>query len=98
MQKRKASYELKQPASYDPTSPSPPYVSGQSCTAVLGAMTKAMQAQRVLAQASIRATVTKVSSSSQAGGCVYGVVYPCSQDTLVREVLAHSGMRVRGWM
>ena len=96
MQKRKSSHEFMQPASYDPSSSSLPYPSGQPCTAVLGAMTKAMQAERALAQASIRVSVVKVSSSSQAGGCVYGVVYPCNQDSLIREVLSRNGIRIRG--
>ena len=96
MPTRKSSYEFRQPASYDPSSSILPYASRQQCTAVLGAMTKAMQAERILAQASIRASVVKVSSSSHANGCVYGIVYPCNQDKLIREVLGRSGIKVRG--
>lgn len=97
MQKRNSSGELQLPASYDPSAVYSPYASGQSCTAVIGSMTKAMQAERALAQASVRASVQKV-SSTQAGGCVYGVSYACNQESLVKDILSHAGVRVRGYM
>ena len=80
-----------------PSMTSLPHPSGP-CTAVLGGMTKAMQAERVLQAATIHAHMTKVSSSTQAKGCVYGVTYPCSQTPLVKEILAHAGLGVRHFM
>lgn len=97
MPKRNDSYELSLPTSYNPSAVYTPYASGQSCTAVIGSMTKAMQAQRALAEASVRASVQKV-SSTQAGGCVYGVSYACNQDQMVREILSYAGIRVRKYM
>ncbi len=97
MPRSKGSFQFSQPASYDPSSATLPYPSGQSCTAVTGTMTKAMQAQQVLSHASVHSSVIKV-SSSHAGGCVYGVSYPCMQDAIVRKTLSHAGIRVRAYM
>ena len=94
-------FEIQLPPTYDPTHAKLPYTTaptGQTCTAILGAMTKAMQAEKALLEASIRATVTKVSSSAHASGCVYGVAYACNQDSIVREVLSSAGIRVRGYL
>lgn len=81
-------------------SPFPDYPAGMSgmCTAALGSMTKAIQAERVLADASIRCTVTKISSSRNTKGCVYGVVFPCAQFNNVRTVLSQAGIGVRQYI
>ena len=97
MQKRHSVYELKQPASYDPSTATLSYSSDGRCTAVLGAMTKAMQAERMLVGASVRVQVVKV-SSTQAGGCVYGVSYACAQESRVRKILSNAGISVRKYM
>ena len=67
------------------------------CTAVIGSMTKAMQAQEALANAAIRAAVVKVSSSSSHNGCAYGVDFPCSQKQNVQTVLHRIGVSVRSY-
>ena len=67
-----------------------------SCFAVIGSMTQAMKAQSVLANAAIFARVEKADSSMTRRGCAYGVVYACSQEANVREVLRNAGIRVRG--
>ena len=80
-----------------PSMTSLPHPTG-SCTAVMGGMTKAMQAESALQAAAIHAKMIKVSSSTLAHGCVYGVTYPCSQEPLVREILSHAGLGVRHFM
>ena len=97
MPKKTSPYEFSQPASYDPSYASPPTGWGQECTAVIGSMTRAMQAERALAGASVRSYVTKV-SSAPSGGCVYGVTYACNQTEIVRDILSHGGIRVRKYM
>ncbi len=66
-----------------------------SCTVVIGSMTQTLHAQTVLAAASIRAAVTKISSNKTNHGCAYGLIYPCIQKTNVTEVLSEAGIRVR---
>lgn len=68
------------------------------CTAVIGSMTQAMKAQSVLAEAAIRASLTKISSSKTHNGCAYGVDFPCTQSRNVRVILDHAGIRVREYL
>ena len=78
-----------------------PYLESPSagiCTAVIGSMTMAMRAQSLLAEAAIRASVVKVSSSRGQGGCAYGVDFPCTQSANVRAVLTDAGVRVREYL
>lgn len=65
-----------------------------NCSAVIGSMTQAIRAQRVLADAAIRAEVVKADASVTRYGCAYAVSYPCSQDRNVREVLRNARIRV----
>ncbi len=69
-----------------------------TCTAVLGTMTNALQAQRVLANAAIHSSVTKISSSMSAKGCAYGITYPCAQERHVRAILSHANITVKKYM
>ena len=69
-----------------------------TCTAVIGSMTQAMKAQSVLAEAAIRASLTKISSSRTRGGCAYGVDFPCTQSGNVQTVLTRAGVRVREYL
>ena len=68
------------------------------CTAVIGSMTQAMKAQSILAEASIRASLTKISSGRTSGGCAYGVDFPCTQSGNVRMILDRAGIRVREYL
>ena len=68
------------------------------CTAVIGSMTQAMKAQTTLAEAAIRASLSKISSSKAAGGCAYGVDFPCVQSGNVRIILERAGIRVREYL
>lgn len=69
-----------------------------SCIAVTGSMTGAMKAQSILASAAIHSTVTKVSSSKNSRGCVYGVSFPCIQERNVKVIFDNAGFRVRGFI
>ena len=73
-------------------------VFGGTCTAVIGSMTQALRAQNLLADAAIRTTVTKISSSEARGGCAYGVDFPCTQMSNAQTVLNGAGIRVREFL
>ncbi len=85
---------------YPNTQASPRSGEGASglCTAVIGSMTQAMKAQSILAEAAIRASLTKISSSKATGGCAYGVDFPCPQSGNVRIILERGGVRVREYL
>ena len=68
------------------------------CIAVIGSMTQAMKAQAALAEASIRASVTKISSTKSQTGCVYGLDFPCRQADNVRQVLEDAKIPVRQYL
>ena len=70
----------------------------ESCTAVIGSMTVAMKAQNALAEAAIRVHISKISSSGAAGGCAYGVDFPCTQSGNVKMILNRAGVRVREYL
>ena len=65
------------------------------CIAVVGSMTQALRAQKVLASAAVRADVVKADSAHTRRGCAYALSYPCSQENNVHTILAASGVRVR---
>ena len=66
------------------------------CTLVIGSMTQAMTAQSVLAEAAIRASIVKISSSRTHNGCAYGLDLPCTQLGNAKAVLGRAGVRMRG--
>ena len=68
------------------------------CTAVIGSMTQALKAQALLADASVRTSVTKLSSTKHQTGCVYGLDFPCLQKPNVTRVLSDGGISVRGYL
>ncbi len=67
------------------------------CTALLGSMTQALQAQAVLTEASVCASVVKSEDVTKRKGCAYGVRFPCGYAPLVKKVLKDSGIRVRSY-
>ena len=71
------------------------YQSG--CLAVIGSMTQAIRAQRVLANAAVRAEVVKADTGDSRHGCAYALSYPCAQGANVRAILRSSGVRVRAY-
>ena len=76
----------------------PSYRTATVCTAVTGSMTMAMKAQRALAKEAIRATVVKVSRSTDAKGCVYGVEFDCPLLGNVKNSLLNAGVEVREFL
>mgnify|MGYP003321080900 CR=1 FL=1 len=68
-----------------------------SCTAVIGTLTAAQRAQKVLASAAIPSRVEKSESVAGQRGCVWCVSFSCSQRQNVASVLAAAGVRVRSW-
>ena len=68
------------------------------CTAVMGSMTNALQAQKALANAALYVSVTKVSSSSSTNGCSYGISYSCVTEQQIRAVLSNAGLTVKKYM
>ncbi len=71
---------------------------GGICTAVIGSMTLSMKAQSALAEAAIRASIAKISSSETRSGCAYGVDFPCTQSANVRQILSREGIRVKQYL
>lgn len=69
--------------------------SSNECLAVIGSMTQALRAQKILGSAAIRAEVVKADSSVTRRGCAYAVSYDCRQSGNVRSVLENAGMRAR---
>ena len=67
------------------------------CLAVMGSMTQVLRAQKVLADAAVRAEVVKADSAHTNRGCAYALSYPCSQENNVRTILSSEGIRVRGY-
>lgn len=67
------------------------------CLAVMGSMTQTLHAQKVLADAAVRAEVVKADSAHTRRGCAYALSYPCSQENNVRTILSGAGIRVRDY-
>lgn len=66
------------------------------CRIAIGSMTQAMKGQRMLTACGVRTEVVKGESSEASRGCAYALRYGCSQDIIVRRVLADAGMLTRG--
>ncbi len=71
--------------------------SQSGCLAIIGSMTQAIRAQRVLANAAIRAEVVKADTGENRRGCAYALSYPCAQGANVRTSLKSGGIRVRAY-
>ena len=67
------------------------------CLAVIGSMTQAMRAQKILANAAIRAEIIKADASLTKRGCVYALEYSCVQNQNVKTILEGAGVRVRSY-
>lgn len=67
------------------------------CVAVIGSMTQAMRAQKILANAAIRTEVIKADSSLTRRGCAYAISYSCLQSDHVKDILRDAGIRVRSY-
>ena len=69
----------------------------KECSAVLGTLTSAQKAQKVLSSAAIPTSIGKSEASSLHRGCVWSVNFSCNQQENVRAVLAAAGIKVKAW-
>ena len=69
--------------------------SSDSCAAIIGSVTYATKAQRLLLENAIPASIGKVSGKS---GCAYGVYYPCAHQTNVQSLFQKNGVRVKEYL
>ena len=67
----------------------------KECIAIIGSVTQAMHAQRVLNAASIRTELVKADSSVTGRGCAYALLYPCIMEDAVLRTLQQDSIRVR---
>ena len=67
------------------------------CSAVMGTLTNAQKAQKVLSSAAIPSSVTKSESSSSRRGCVWAINFSCNQLENVRAVFSAAGISVKSW-
>lgn len=63
-----------------------------NCILTTGSVTQAMKARRILAEYSIPANTTKISTSQNKRGCVYGIEFNCTQMTNIRRILGNAGI------
>ena len=66
-----------------------------SCAAIIGSVTYASKAQRILLSSAIPCSIGKVTGKS---GCAYGIYYPCIQQTNAQTLLQKNGIRVREYL
>ena len=66
-----------------------------SCAAIIGSVTHATKAQKILLDNAIPASIRKISGKS---GCAYGVYYSCAQGTNVQTVFQKNGVRVKEYL
>lgn len=63
-----------------------------TCIFTIGSVTQSMKAKRILAEYSIPVNTTKLSTSRDKRGCVYGIEFNCSQKSNVDRILSGSGI------
>ena len=71
------------------------YTQMDGCYCMLGSMTQALRAQKLLANAAIRTNVVKNSEGGGHRGCAYALSYPCSQEKNVQTLLQKEGIHVK---
>ena len=65
-----------------------------ACSAVIGSMTSAMKAQRLLGRQALQVNVKKISPSTGNRGCVYGIEFDCRLMRDVKITLDNAGINV----
>ena len=71
------------------------YTERKGCLAIIGSMTQAMRAQRLLHAAAIPSDTVKVDTGSGGRGCTYALSFSCTQRENVRYTLQKGNVRVR---
>lgn len=69
-------------------------MSYEICTVAIGSQTMAIKAQRLLAQAAIRASIVKPDAAREGHGCVWGLEIPCVQRNNVHTILKNARIPV----
>lgn len=72
--------------------------SNAGCSAVMGSMTSAMKAQRLLSKHALRSSVIKISPSTQNKGCIYGIEFDCAISVRVRQTLSDANIDVKEYL
>ena len=67
------------------------------CSAEIGSVTEAMNAQRILAAAAIPSEIIKKEGSSRRRGCVFGIEFSCAQQNNVRTILGSAKIYPKAW-
>ena len=67
-------------------------------TAVIGSMTVALKAQKILLKASINSSVVKIKSSATGNGCSYGLEFDSIQYSNIRHILETSNIKVSRYL
>jgi len=62
------------------------------CRLVLGAMSAALRAQKVLQHSGISGAVIKMTSDRRQSGCLYGLALPCVQLEAAKRTLHDRGI------
>lgn len=63
-----------------------------TCIFTIGSVTQSMKAKRILTEYSIPVNTTKLSTSRDARGCVYGIEFNCNQKPNIYRILSGSGI------
>ena len=71
------------------------YNEQRGCLSIIGSMTQAMRAQRLLAAALIPTEVVKADTGSGGRGCTYALSFSCTQKENVRRILSGKGIRIK---
>ncbi|MBR3894447.1 MAG: DUF3343 domain-containing protein [Clostridia bacterium] len=66
----------------------------KQCHSILGSMTQAMQAKKLLESAAVRAQIIKVDSGEDGRGCSYALSYSCALAENVKQILSRAGIRI----
>ena len=67
----------------------------EKCFALIGSVTQAIQAQKLLNGAGLYVQIVKADSISAKYGCAYAIEYPCQIEERVRQILRKEGIHVK---
>lgn len=71
---------------------------GEKGVAAIGSMTAAIKAQRALTAAGISVEIVSLSPGETRRGCAYGIEYPLSQESQIRNALRAARISVSQYL
>ena len=71
------------------------YNQRKGCLCIIGSMTQAIRAQRLLAASAISADTVKTATGRGGRGCTYALSFSCTQSENVRRILQNGGVRIK---